>query len=104
MFGDITPACCTPSLQGEHLNRHLDQLHLLPEPFHFILSLSPPGLWNSVKTGNSLTKDIFPSRSHLPVDPGTQELLAESEQLVRQSIPSGLLLPQGAEHWSSSRP
>lgn len=48
MFGDITPACCTPSLQGEHLNRHLDQLHLLPEPFHFILSLSPPGLWNSV--------------------------------------------------------
>ena len=50
------------------------------------------------KTGDSLMKDIFPSRSHLQVDPGAQELWAESEQLVRQSVPSSLLLPQGAEH------
>lgn len=50
MFGDIIPGCCTPSLQWEHLNGHLDQLCLLPETFHFILSLPnpPPGLWNLI--------------------------------------------------------
>ena len=43
------------------------------------------------KTGDSLMKAIFPSRAHLQVDPGAQELWAESKQLIRQSIPGGLL-------------
>lgn len=40
---DITPAYCTPPLQGEHLNGSPQSAALLPEPFHFILSLSPQG-------------------------------------------------------------
>ena len=65
MFGDIIPGCCTPSLQGEHLNGHLDQLHLLPETFHFILSSFPAqgcGNWSArgqVAEGTKGLQDVY---------------------------------------------
>lgn len=63
MFGDIIPGSCTPSLQWEHLNGHLDQLHLLPETFRFILSLSRLGLgtWSArgqVAEGTKAPQDV----------------------------------------------